>query len=82
MRPLFKPIFVDFPTTEYSRNFPKDPGDVTLIQTSVRRLKLWDFLSVTKDSFFQLRKHQFESPELKKLSSLCSGRTPVFSHVS
>lgn len=82
MRPLFKLTFLDLPTTEYSRNFPKDTGVIILIRKSGRRLKLWDYLYLTKGSFSMLRIPQVESPGLKKLSSLCSGGALVLFHVS
>lgn len=61
---------------------PRNFRVITSVRTSGGKLKVWDFVAATKESFPELGIAQVELPELKKMSKLCSRRAPVFFHPS
>lgn len=52
---------------EDPKNLPEAPGVITLIRNFGSKVKVWDFLATTKDSYPNIKMAQFESPELNKL---------------
>lgn len=76
LRYLFKCSTVNSKSTEDPRNFPDDPGRITLLRNTGENLKVWDHLADAKDAFHNIRMAQIESPFLKKMSQICAGRVP------
>lgn len=61
---------VNFSTKEDPRNFSKAPGVITVIEKSHGKMRIWNFIAATKESFPELEMAHVVSPGLGKLAKI------------
>lgn len=77
---LFKHMSVGWKSTDETSNFSDALRVITVIRTSGGRV--WDSFSVAKESLPELKMVLLGSPDLRKMSNNCSGRSLVLLHTS
>lgn len=77
MRPLFNFTSVDGMSTEDLTNILHTISVITMTRNTVGDIKVWDHLAGSANAFPKIRMTQIESPDLKRLSNICSGRVPL-----